>query len=102
ALGRLPFPDAALNAAWVAESAYFELLPERLTPPKARVPGGEAPERYLEERCYTALVQRYAGDRLAEARTRFEEELTTIRALGLADFFLVAADVTDHRLRHSI
>lgn len=102
ALGRLPFPDAALNAAWVAESAYFELLPERLTPPKARVPGGEAPERYLEERCYTALVQRYAGERLAEARTRFEEELTTIRALGLADFFLVAAEVTDYCRRHGI
>ncbi len=102
ALERLPFPDAALNAAWVAESAYFELLPERLTPPKARVPGGEAPERYLEERCYAALVQRYAGERLAAARERFEEELATIRALGLADFFLVAAEVTDYCRRHGI
>lgn len=102
ALERLPFPDAALNAAWVAESAYFELLPERLTPPKARVPGGEAPERYLEERCYGALVQRYAGDGLAAARRRLEEELATIRALGLADFFLVAAEVTDYCRRHGI
>ncbi len=102
ALERLPFPDAALNAAWVAESACFELLPERLTPPKARVPGGEAPERYLEERCYAALVQRYEGEHLAAARTRFEEELATIRALGLADFFLVAAEVTDYCRRHGI
>jgi error-prone DNA polymerase len=102
ALGRLPFPDAALNASWAAESAYFELLPERLTPPKARVPGGEAPERYLEERCYAALVQRYEGERLAAARTRFEEELATIRALGLADFFLVASEVTDYCRRHGI
>lgn len=101
-LERLPFPDGALNATWVAESAYFELLPERLTPPKARVPGGEAPERYLEERCYSALVQRYAGERLAAARARFEEELATIRALGLADFFLVAAEVTDYCRRHGI
>ncbi len=99
---RLPFPDAMLNADWIGESAAFELLPERLTPPKARVPGGEAPERHLEERCYAALNRLYPGERLAKARARFEEELVTIRALGLADFFLVAAEVTDYCRRHGI
>lgn len=99
---RLPFPDAVLNADWIAESATFQLLPERLTPPKARVPGGEAPERHLEERCYAALTRLYPGDRLVDARARFEEELVTIRSLGLADFFLVAAEVTDYCRRHGI
>src|SRR5690606_4080108 len=56
ALGRLPFPEAALNAAWVAERAHFELLPERLVPPKARIPPERTPERHLEERCYTELL----------------------------------------------
>ncbi len=99
---RLPYPDAALNASWVAESAYFELLPERLIPPKARVPADTTPERYLEERCYTALIQRYEGEMVAQARARLEEELATVRALGLAEFFLVAAEVTDYCRRHGI
>jgi len=102
ALGRLPFPEAALNAAWVAERAHFELLPERLVPPKARIPPERTPERHLEERCYTELLERYEGDRLSAARARLEEELATIRALGLADFFLVAAEVTDYCRRHGI
>ncbi len=99
---RLPFPEAALNTAWVAERAAFELLPERLVPPRAHVPAGLSPAEHLERRCYEALLQRYQGERLAQARLKLEEELTTIRALGLADFFLVAAEVTDHCRRHGI
>ena len=93
---RLPFPEAALNADWVAERCHFELLPERLTPPKARVPDGRSAEEHIEERCYAALLERYEGEALATARQRLEKELSTIRALGLADFFLVAAEVTDY------
>lgn len=99
---RLPFPEAHLNADWVAERAAFDLLPERLVPPRARVPTGLSPAEHLERRCYEALLQRYQGDRLAHARRKLEEELTTIRALGLTDFFLVAAEVTDHCRRHGI
>jgi len=99
---RLPFPEAALNANWVAEKAFFELLPERLVPPKAQLPQGTTPERHLEERCYAALLERYRGDALAGARARLEEELGVVRALGLAEFFLVAAEVTDYCRRHGI
>lgn len=99
---RLPFPEAALNANWVAERASFELLPERLVPPKARIPVGTTPERHLEERCYTALLERYDDGTLPAARARLEEELGAIRALGLAEFFLVAAEVTDYCRRHGI
>lgn len=102
ALRRLPFPEGALNAAWVAERAHFELLPERLTPPKAYVPTGLTAEQYIEERCYTALLQRYEGEAVAAARHRLENELSAIRALGLADFFLVAAEVTDYCRHHGI
>ncbi|MDA0700682.1 MAG: DNA polymerase III subunit alpha, partial [bacterium] len=99
---RLPFPEGALNATWVAERAAFDLLPERLVPPKAHVPSGLSPTDYLERRCFEALLQRYDGDGLAPARRKLEEELATIRALGLAEFFLVAAEVTDHCRRHGI
>jgi len=99
---RLPYPEAALNAAWVAEASHFQLLPERLTPPKARVPQGRTAEQHLEERCYTALLKRYESEALVTARRRLEEELSAIRALGLADFFLVAAEVTDYCRHHGI
>lgn len=99
---RLPFPESAANADWVAERAAFELLPERLVPPKASVPPGLSPGAYLERRCYEALLQRYEGDALARARTKLEAELATIRALGLDEFFLVAAEVTDYCRAHGI
>lgn len=99
---RLPFPEATLNATWVAERASFELLPERLVPPRARIPQDTTPERHLEERCYAALLERYRGERLPAASARLQEELGTVRALGLAEFFLVAAEVTDYCRRHGI
>lgn len=99
---RLPFPEAHLNANWVAEQARFELLPERLIPPKARFSGDLSAQEHLERRCFEALVQRYAGEPLSRARQKLDQELATIRALGLADFFLVAAEVTDHCRRHGI
>jgi error-prone DNA polymerase len=102
AMERLPFPEAALNASWVAEAASFELLPERLVPPPARIPAGVSPDRHLEHRCFDALLARYAGDDLVLARRKLEEELATIRALGLAEFFLVAAEVTDYCRSHGI
>ncbi len=93
---RLPFAEGALNADWVAERCHFELLPDRLVPPKARVPDGRSAEEHIVERCYAALLERYEGETLVTARQRLEKELATIRALGLADFFLVAAEVTDY------
>ncbi len=93
---RLPFAEGALNADWVAESCHFELLPDRLVPPKARVPDGRSAEEHIVERCYAALLESYEGETLVTARQRLEKELATIRALGLADFFLVAAEVTDY------
>ncbi len=99
---RLPYPDALGNAHWIAQHAYFELLPDRLVPPKARLPEGTDPDRYLQERCYTALLSKYEGALMAKARERLDEELTIVKALGLADFFLVAAEVTDYCRRHGI
>ncbi len=102
AAARLPFPEALLNARAVAESAYFDLLPERLITPEAHVPHGLTPDQHLERRCFEALLQRYDSESLATARRKLEEELATVRALGLAEFFLVAAEVTDHCRAHGI
>ena len=92
----LPFPEGVLNARAVAESCTLDLLAQRLTPPAARVPEGVTPEQHLEERLYTALNERYRGDTFSAARVRLEQELTTMKALGLSEFFLLAAEITDN------
>ncbi len=99
---RLPFPEALQNANFVAESAAFELLPERLVTPAARIPAGLTADQQLERRCFEALLTRYDVETLPPARRKLEEELATVRALGLAEFFLVAAEVTDYCRAHGI
>lgn len=92
----LPFPEAVANAEALAKETCFEVLTERLTPPPARVPAGATPEKYLEERLYTALGEKYQGEALCRAKERLEQELVILRGLGLAELFLVAAEVTDY------
>ena len=89
-------PDVLSNTARLAETCRWPLLPDRLVPPRARVPEGLAPEEHLERRAYEALLARYRGETLLKARARLEEELATVRALGFAEFFLAAAEITDH------
>jgi error-prone DNA polymerase len=99
---RLPFPEALLNALHVAERASFDLLPERLVVPQASVPKGLTADQHLERRCFEALLVRYDAATLPIARRKLEEELATVRALALAEFFLVAAEVTDYCRAHGI
>ena len=73
----------------------LELLAQRLTPPAARIPEGTTLEQHLDERLYTALGERYSSDTFMVAKERLESELVTMKALGLSEFFLVAAEITD-------
>jgi error-prone DNA polymerase len=92
----LLLPDVLENTEALAETTTFELLPDRLYPPKATVPNGLTAEAYLEQRCYRALLDRYRGAALAEARERLEHELSVVRSVGFTEFFLVAAEITDY------
>lgn len=91
----LPFPEGLGNATAIVEACNLELLAERLVPPAARLPEGTTLEQHLDERLYSALSERYSGDTFAVAKARLEQELVTMKALGLGEFFLVAAEVTD-------
>ena len=91
----LPFPEGVENAERVFQACDLELLAERLTSPAARIPQGMTLEQHLDERLYGALAEKYNGDTFIAAKTRLEQELVTMKALGLSEFFLVAAEVTD-------
>ena len=98
----IPYPDALENAERIAREAAWDLLPDRLTPPAAKLPSGMTPQEHLEQRCYAAMIERVHKGRWRQMEDRLRQELTTVRALGLAEFFLVAAEVTDHCRRHGI
>jgi error-prone DNA polymerase len=92
----LPFPDGFQNAQTIAESCTLDLLAQRLTPPAARVPEGVKAEQHLEERLYSSLAEKYSTENFSAARERLEQELVTMKSLGLGEFFLVAAEITDY------
>jgi error-prone DNA polymerase len=88
------YPEAVAETARLAERLRFDLT-EQLG---YRYPGSEDPgaDAELARVCNHHLGERYAGSaRLLEAQWRLEEELATIRKLGLSGFFLLHRDLLE-------
>ena len=88
------YPDAVAETERLAERLCFDLT-EQLG---YRYPGSEDPgaDAELAAVCNHRLGDRYAGSaRLLEAQWRLEEELATIRKLGLSGFFLLHRDLLE-------
>jgi error-prone DNA polymerase len=87
-------PEAVAETVRLAERLRFDLTEEL----GYRYPGAEdaAADTKLARVCAARLGERYAGSaRLLEAEARLEEELATIRALGLSGFFLLHRDLLE-------
>jgi error-prone DNA polymerase len=86
------YPDAVAETLRVAERLEFDLSRELgYRYPRAEEPGVD---RELAELCRTLLAERYAGSRhRLRAERQLEQELETIRALGLSGFFLLHRDL---------
>ncbi|HEU5064198.1 MAG TPA: error-prone DNA polymerase [Solirubrobacterales bacterium] len=87
-------PEAVAETERLAERLRFDLT-EQLG---YRYPGSEDPnaDAELARVCNHHLGERYAGNaRLLEAQWRLEEELATIRKLGLSGFFLLHRDLLE-------
>jgi error-prone DNA polymerase len=87
-------PDAVAETLRLAERLEFDLTTELgYRYPREGDPGVD---RELAELCRTLLADRYAGSpRRREAENRLEQELQTIRALGLSGFFLLHRDLLE-------
>ncbi len=88
------YPQAVAETERVAERLRFDLT-EQLG---YRYPGSEDPTANAElaRLCAHRLGERYSGSaRLLEAQWRLEEELATIRKLGLSGFFLLHRDLLE-------
>ncbi|HWM55759.1 MAG TPA: error-prone DNA polymerase [Solirubrobacterales bacterium] len=88
------YPGAVAETARLAERLRFDLTAEL----GYSYPGAEdeGADRELAEVCRVLLTDRYAGrPDLTEAENRLEEELATIRGLGLSGFFLLHCDLLE-------
>ena len=85
-------PDAVAETLRLAERLRFDLRTELgYSYPREGEPGVD---REMAEICRSLLVERYAGSPCrGEAEAALEEELRTIRALGLSGFFLLHRDL---------
>ncbi len=88
-------PDAVVETLRLAERLRFDLGNEL----GYRYPREEEPgvDRKLAEVCRTRLVERYGENspHRHEAGERLDDELKTIRALGLSGFFLLHRDLLE-------
>jgi error-prone DNA polymerase len=88
------YPDAVAETARLAERLEFDLTAQL----GYRYPGAEDPgaDAALAEVCRARLAERYAGHHhRREAERRLEDELGTIRHLGLSGFFLLHRDLLE-------
>ncbi|HEU5253903.1 MAG TPA: error-prone DNA polymerase [Solirubrobacterales bacterium] len=88
------YPEAVVETERIAERLRFDLTQQL----GYRYPGSEDPDAdgELARVCNHHLGERYAGSaRLLEAQWRLEEELGTIRKLGLSGFFLLHRDLLE-------
>ena len=87
-------PEAVAETLRLAERLQFDLGTELgYRYPRAGEPGVD---RELAEACRALLAERYAGSRhRREAERRLEDELGTIRSLGLSGFFLLHRDLLE-------
>ena len=87
-------PDAVAETLRLAERLQFDLGRELgYRYPREGEPGVD---RELAEICRTLLDERYAGSKCRrKAEDRLDEELRTIRSLGLSGFFLLHRDLLE-------
>ncbi len=104
-------PEAVANTVAIAERCNVELRFGRYQFPVFETPRGESLEEYLDGSARAGLTRRIAAksarpdwtpDKETSYRERLEFELTTIREMGFAGYFLIVADFIGEAKRRGI
>ena len=93
-------PDMLRESLRIAEMADFRLDLGKPRFPRLTGSASESLVR-LETMCREAMDRKYGGHG-GQAEARLREELATIGALGMADYFLVVADIVGFAARERI
>ena len=94
-------PDAIENTAKIAKRCQLEFTFGQLKLPAFDAPGGDS-NAYLEKLCREGLVARYGDTPPNGAKERMEYELSVIRKMGYADYYLIVADYVQYAKTHDI
>jgi DNA polymerase-3 subunit alpha len=103
-------PEAIAHTLEIAEQCNLELKFEEKHIPKISVPPGESLDSYLEKLSREGLDKRMAPyrerkdfkEQFDRYRTRLEEELKIIKAMGYSGYFLIVADFIHFAKSHRI
>ncbi|HIW61399.1 MAG TPA: error-prone DNA polymerase [Candidatus Stackebrandtia excrementipullorum] len=101
-------PEAVTRAAEFAAECAFDLKLVRPRLPKFTVRGGGGPHSefsYLASRTLTGARSKYgpsSKERVQGAYHQLDKELTVIKAMGFAGYFLIVADIVDFCVRRGI
>ena len=85
-------PEAILNTQKIADSCNFEFELGKIKLPKYETPNGKSPDEYLEELCSLGLKKRYGERPEEKIITRLNYELSVIKQMGFASYFLIVQD----------
>lgn len=95
------YPEALANAGRIAERCHFELQYGLQDLPHFPTPGGMSDLAYLRRLCEQALDEKYPNA-VTQAREQLNHELAIIQKAGLANYFLIVADLVRFACRQGI
>ena len=94
-------PDAVENTLKIAERCHVELEFGQIKLPAFDSPGGDS-NAYLEQLCREGMHRLYGDNPGDEVVERLEYELSVIRRMGYADYYLIVADYVNYARTHDI
>lgn len=101
----LPFEDAFHNTSRIISECTFDIIPDTITPPSARIPDNTSARNVLRALAQEGFIRRYHGADVAtfqRAEELLEHELQVLDELELSDFFLVVHEVVTESRRRGI
>ncbi|HEX9949651.1 MAG TPA: DNA polymerase III subunit alpha [Thermodesulfobacteriota bacterium] len=96
-----PYPEALRNTLEISEQCNLELRFEEYHLPRFKPPSGESLDHYLEQSAREGLAGSFAyTSKAPEERERYvkrlEAELSMIKSMGFAGYFLIVADFVNY------
>ena len=94
-------PDALENTVRIADRCAVDIEFGQVKLPAFDSPGGDS-NAYLEQLCRDGLRRLYGDNPDKEVTDRLEYELSVIRRMGYADYYLIVADYVNYARTHDI
>jgi len=86
------FPEAIDNTQIIADRCNVDIQFGHTILPHIDVGENVSHLEYFKNICYTALKEKYNGERYKEAEERLKYEIEIIEKMGYIDYFLIVAD----------